>query len=68
MKTQIKQINYDGTPNVNGKWWSYRKLCDKCGRIMGTIMIMDNPNTQEKDYCLNCLREMYDNRKGGVIK
>ena len=66
MKTQIKQIDYNGNFDINGNWWTWKETCDECGKLTESngIFTMSKPNIQVKDYCLNCLRKMCDNMKG----
>lgn len=54
MKTNIKK---------NGHWWSWYETCDRCGKV-----IVDEgwnstkePNTEEVDFCIHCLKYFLDN-------
>ena len=65
MKTNIRRLNYNGKPNpTNGKWWSWDETCDKCGADCGKSgwTTTEKPDTTEKDYCLNCIRQLLDER------
>jgi hypothetical protein len=39
------------------------KTCDRCGKDTGTSTFMHSkkPNTDECDFCLDCLRYLMDN-------
>jgi hypothetical protein len=64
MKTNIIQIDYYGNLDSNGKWWKWTEVCDECGKQYRNwdIMTMNKPNTEEKDYCIDCLRKKCDNQ------
>lgn len=64
MKSNIKRINYDGTPNPNGNWWCWHEVCDICGADCNKDdwQTMTEPDTTEKDYCYNCLKQLIDER------
>lgn len=54
MKTDIKH---------EGIWWSYVATCDRCGSfIQGHGWRQtDEPDTQETDFCLDCLKYLLYN-------
>ena len=60
MKTHIIQIDYHGNLDPNGQWWKWNEVCDECGKTFRThdIQTMSKPNTNEKDYCIDCLRKL----------
>ena len=64
MKTNIEQITYDGKPSSTGKWWRWHETCDICGADCGKddFQTMTKPDTNEKDYCLSCLRKLLKDR------
>ena len=68
MKINIKRINYDGTLNDNGNWWKWDEFCDLCGADCkkSDWQVTSPPNINEKDYCINCLRKLLDEKKGTV--
>lgn len=46
------------------KWYTWTEICDRCGKIIrnnGDIITGEKPNTNEKNYCLQCLRIIYHN-------
>lgn len=54
MKSDIKQ---------NGMWWSWVENCDKCGKLIQSHLSQSSrkPNTEEVDFCAECLRYFIDN-------
>ena len=65
MKKNILRINYNGNPDPNGNWWKWDEICDRCGKDCekSVFQTMQEPNTNEEDFCLNCLRELLDERR-----
>jgi len=63
MKTDIKQVTniYISNPE---KWYIWNEFCDKCGKKCRyqNISSSSKPDKSEKDYCLDCIREMIDNK------
>lgn len=55
MKQNIKQ---------DGMWCSWTKFCDRCGKPIHCrwVKSSEKPNTEEKDFCVNCLRYLLDNK------
>ena len=51
MKTDIKH---------EGIWWSYIQICDRCGQKYAWEQT-NEPDTQEADFCIDCLRYLLDN-------
>lgn len=64
MKTQIEQVNYDNVPDINGRWWSWNETCNRCGNVVQhkSTMSTAKPNTQEIDFCCDCMRYFLDNK------
>lgn len=64
MKTNIQRINYNGRPDKNGKWWKWEEYCDICGADCGKsdFQMMFEPNREEKDYCISCLRKLLEEK------
>lgn len=63
MKDNMHTVDYDGTPDENGRWWVWKETCDRCGKI-----IIDEPtqhscpgDESESDFCDECLRYLMDN-------
>lgn len=54
MKTDIKH---------KGMWWSWIEHCDKCGKLIYDHSIQNSrkPNTEEADFCVECIRYLLDN-------
>lgn len=54
MKTDIKH---------EGIWWSYISTCDRCGKLRydHDWEHGNEPNTEEVDFCVNCLTYLLDN-------
>jgi len=63
MKTDIKQVTNIYVSNPE-KWWTWNAFCDKCGEQFRSpnIYSSSKPDENEKDYCLDCMREMIDNK------
>jgi len=61
MKTHIEQVEYMNL-NKLGKCWVWNAFCDKCGNQFRSrnVFSFSEPDENEKDYCLNCMREMID--------
>ena len=61
MKTN--KINYMNTDN-SLDWYIWNVFCDICGRQFRNHKIHSSvkPDENEKDYCLDCMREMIDNK------
>ena len=51
MKTDIKH---------EGIWWHYIEICDRCGEKYAWQRT-NEPNTQEADFCLECMMYFIDN-------
>jgi len=62
MKTDIKQISYMDI-NESGDWYVWNEFCDLCGKKYRGYNVFSGskPDENEKDYCLDCMREMLDN-------
>lgn len=54
MKTDIKH---------KGIWWSHIETCDRCGKTIFDHRWKQTkePDTQEADFCIDCLRYFLDN-------
>lgn len=54
MKNHIKQEDM---------WWKWIETCDRCGCIIRdyNMRSTDKPNTEEVDFCINCLKYFLDN-------
>lgn len=54
MKNHIKQENM---------WWKWIESCDRCGSIIReyNVRSTNKPNTEEADFCVNCLKYFLDN-------
>lgn len=54
MKNHIKQ---------EGMWWKWIESCDRCGEVIRdySMRSTDKPNTEEADFCINCLKHFLDN-------
>lgn len=65
MKSNIEQITYEGKPSSTGQWWRWHETCDRCGADCekDSWQTMTPPDTEEKDYCINCLRELLKNKR-----
>ena len=67
MKINIMTVKYSKDPNIQDKctWFTWKETYDNCGNIISefndliTNMYHD---TEEKDYCLNCMRKYIDDR------
>ena len=65
MKTNIKRIDYNGNLDSKGNWWQWDEFCDLCGADCkkSDWQVMLPPKTDEKDYCINCLRKLLKEKK-----
>lgn len=54
MKNHIKQ---------EGMWWRWIETCDRCGSVTRNhnTRSTNKPNTEEVDFCVNCLKYFLDN-------
>ena len=54
MKNHIKQ---------EGMWWKWIETCDRCGSMIReyNVRSTNKPNTEEADFCVNCLKYFLDN-------
>lgn len=54
MKTNIKK---------DGRWWSWHETCDRCGKVISDEdwSSTEEPNTEEVDFCVHCLKYFLDN-------
>jgi len=67
MKTNIIKINYMNTEK-SLDWYIWNAFCDKCGKQFRNHKIHSSSKSDEseKDYCLDCMREMIDNKQKEV--
>ena len=63
MKTDIKQVSYMDI-NESGDWYVWNEFCDLCGKQYRGYNNFSGskPDENEKDYCLDCMREMLDSK------
>ena len=63
MKTDIKQVSYMDI-NESGDWYVWNEFCDLCGKQYKghNVSSGSKPDENENDYCLDCMREMIDNK------
>ena len=54
MKINIKKDGY---------WWSWHEVCDRCGKVITDEgwSSTKEPNTEEVDFCIHCLKYFLDN-------
>lgn len=60
---KVTRYNYNKRKDSpNGHWFRvYDIFCDRCGkRVVNDYITLKEPKTDEKDYCLACLRECID--------
>lgn len=72
MKTNIERVDYKGRVNSNGAMYSWKTICDICGKecYPKYCLSPSAPNKEEKDYCLSCARLIADQKiaeKGKII-
>ena len=50
--------------NKSGDWYIWNAFCDECEKQFRSHNIYSSakPDENEKDYCLDCMREMIDNK------
>jgi hypothetical protein len=65
MKTNIQQVKYNKNSNKPDKctWYSWDEFCDECGKptlLFETFITSTPPDTDRKDYCLDCIRKKLD--------
>lgn len=65
MKYNIRRVTLQDKPDPNGKWWKWNETCDRCGAICRDdhITTSSAPDTNEKDYCIDCLRQLLAERR-----
>lgn len=68
MKTNIQKVKYNEKSNIPDKctWWSWEETCDDCEKVIYNFKDMittTEPNTNETDYCIDCLRKALDKSK-----
>ncbi len=63
MKKNIEQVNYDGHPRADGKWWRWDEFCDRCGRQIRDKSWSETeaPDVNEVDFCVGCIEFFVDN-------
>lgn len=63
MKTNLHAVNYDGTPNHNGRWWVWKETCDRCGKLIQdeTTQSSCPGDESQLDFCIECYRYLFDN-------
>lgn len=66
MKTEIQRVKYNKNSNKPDKceWYSWKEVCDDCGCVIhefDELISTKKPNTDEKDFCIKCLRKRFDN-------
>lgn len=63
MKLNIKNVSYNNkTKKV--QWWVWDEYCDKCGKLRylkGEVLHFNKPKN-DKDYCLDCLNILLDEK------
>ena len=53
MKTDIKKDEH---------WWPWIEICDRCGKVTDEDWSStEEPDTQEIDFCIHCLKYFLDN-------
>ena len=67
MKINIMKVKYNYKSNVPDKciWYTWKEICDNCDAIIREFneqITNEYPDTEEKDYCLKCMRKYIDDR------
>jgi len=70
MKINVMTVKYNKDPNIQDQctWFTWKETCDNCGNVISEfndLITTKYPNTEEKDYCLNCMRKYIDDRIRG---
>ena len=53
MKSNIKK---------DERWWSWIEICDRCGKVTDEdCSSTEEPDTEEVDFCIHCLKYFLDN-------
>ena len=61
MKSNIKKWPFNTTTSSSVNfWYSWTETCDRCGKLIhdNDLQTSKEPNLEEKDYCIDCLREL----------
>lgn len=62
MKNNLHKVDYDGSPNLNGHWWVWKEICDRCGKlIQDEATLHSYIDESEVDFCSECIRYLMDN-------
>lgn len=64
MKTKIQKCNLQGAEAINGQWWKWIEICDRCGALIQDYRVTDSeePDPTEVDYCYDCLCYLIKNK------
>lgn len=60
MKTNYQQL--DSNPKGLMTWHTWTEICDICGHVIkksGEYRTTENPDFDEQDLCLKCLKKKY---------
>lgn len=64
MKQDITKVNMLGKNDSEGNWYSWIETCDRCKNIIQEKEYLNNnyPDTDEPDFCINCLEYLLSNK------
>lgn len=68
MKINVMTVKYNTANFIPDKctWFTWKETCDNCGNTIHELndyTTTEYPDTEEKDYCLKCMRKYIDDRK-----
>lgn len=63
MKINLHRVNYDGSDNSNGRWWVWKEICDKCGKVVLDENVLHSfpGDESELDFCVDCYHYLLEN-------
>ena len=62
MKCNIKSWPFNTiTSTTESRWYAWDEYCDMCGKLIhdNDLQTSKEPDIEEKDYCIDCLRELF---------
>lgn len=66
MKSNIKKWPFNTTTSSTVNfWYSWTEYCDRCGKLIhdNDLHTSKEPDLEEKDYCIDCLRELLEEKR-----
>lgn len=62
MVLNLHRVNYDGTANKMGSYWSWIEICDRCGKLIydESVIHSSNQDALGENLCIECMRRLID--------